>query len=128
MTAWLLEDPAGDGGFTFPINPRAGGGFTRGRRTSTVRTTTGGTITFLGRLHVADAQIEGIVLLLRDKANIDNWFRTQRQLRLTDDLGRTTWVYMTELNWTPEPKRRHHERHSYTARLVELTVPTQDWP
>jgi len=121
--AWVIEAPVEGVSYSFEINPLSGGAFSRGRHYAKTSNLRGDPIVQQGHATPRTTQAEGIARSLNQKNALYYYRDFQRQLRLTDDLGRVTWVVITGLGFKPEPRRQAPHRAIFTLSLTEVNVP-----
>lgn len=125
VTKWTFYDATGPTTYTFAVNPKDGGSPTRRKNIQYKNTSApdGKTLIFEGRDEPGVLSFSGVILQQAELEAFETWFDKRRQIRITDDLGRQYWVYITSF----EPKREraiHYPyKHSYT---IEATI--LDWP
>lgn len=121
LVRWVFYDPA-DGAYTFAINPNEGG-MPKYKKTITEVATTaaeGHALLFEG----ADAPPEvSFAGLTHDQADLDvliSWFHKHRQIRVTDDLGRRFWIFITGLDITRKRSRNYPAKATYRITAMVL--------
>jgi len=123
--AWTLTDNSSSTPttYTFAINPNS---FTPpNRKASIVQEQTvsaaGGVILFQGRDTVPRGRMSGVVTTQTDyqnlKAEFDKWY----PLDLTDDLGQTWTILITDVSWTREKRKLNPWHFTYTVDFYVLT-------
>jgi len=121
---WTISDGAATPTIiSFPINPNSGGSFTRSRNLSKDRTLTGKPYVAIGSALPRTAEITGVILDEDSYNFLVTIFENMVQVLLTDDLERETWVFITDLELTSEPRRHSQWRHKYKMKLTEVNVP-----
>lgn len=124
VVRWTFEDPTVGETYTLDINPREGGTPARSKNIAYAATAApdGKVLMFEGRENPPGFEISGTILTEEQLTAFQHWYDKRHQIRVTDDLGRQTWVYITAF----EPKRawavNHPWRHSFTMRATVL-----DW-
>lgn len=125
LVRWQFYDPTGGGStYTFDLNPKEGGSpATRRNVTSTpVTAPDGKTLVFVSSDLPKQLEWSGPILEQDHFEALEEWADKNRQIRLTDDLGREFWIVITEFVPTRKPTLHHPWRHDYRA--VAITV---DW-
>lgn len=121
---WTLTDPTDDTSYTFEINPNDGGSPAHKKNFKSQGTTApaGRTLLFEGADDPQQLQFKGTVLSQAQYEAMVLWWSKRYQITLTDDLGRSFPIYITE--FTPERKRSrsHPWRHDYTVTALILDV------
>lgn len=125
MARWTLYDATVPETYEFPINPSEGGtpGISKRIETQVAAAPDGTTILFEGRDEPGRLNLSGTIL---DQAHLDAltaWSLKRHQVRITDDLGRQYWVYITRFNPTRNRRAHHPWHHSYQMELVVVDVP-----
>lgn len=122
MVKWQLWDGAST--YVFEVNPNEGGSLTR-RKNITDKATSaidGKTILMEGRPDPAVYEFSGTVFDQNQFLALESWFSKSKQIRVTDDLGRQFWIYMTDF----QPRRRRSATrqwlHDYTIRALVLDI------
>ena len=114
---WILSDPVTSETWTMNINPNTGGSLPLQKNISTYATTADDsqTVFYEGADAPQTVQISG-TLLDEDQYNkMIYWYSKRRQIQLTDDLGRTMWVYFATWNPTRKWSFQHPWRHEWQA-------------
>lgn len=124
VVRWVFTDPTDASTYTFSINPSQGGS-PQYRKTLSYQATAapgGKVLAFEGRDQVKTYSVQGVVLEQADYEAMILWFSKRYALQVTDDLGRTFDIYITE--FLPERQRSalYQYKHRYTLNYIEL-----DW-
>lgn len=124
MAKWAFYDGYSLQDYIFEINPSEGGSpqFTKNIAQQSTAAPDGKTLLFEGRDSPQTIEFSG-TLLTEDQYNaFVTWYQKRRQIRITDDLGREFWVYIT--SFAPRRERAIHYpwKHSYTVSATIL-----DW-
>lgn len=128
--AWNFFDPATLVTYTFTVNPNEGGTPTYKKNLTSTPTAAPGGVTL--RFEGADEPLmfswSGFVLTKEQLDAYIEWFNKRRQIRLTDDLGRVHYIYITK--FTPKRERAFHSpwKFSYTCEAVALDWVTSSTP
>jgi len=121
---WRLYDPVLDIEYTLAINPLDLDGPSYDKTITYENTSApdGQTVIFEGQ--DAPQKIGGSGTIL-EQAHYDAWvlwFEKRRQIRLTDDLGRVLWIYITSFKPKRKRSREFPWRHEFTFEATIL-----DW-
>jgi hypothetical protein len=120
---WELYDPQIDEYYTFLINPLSWNlnptvknmsyqAAAHGRRR----------VAFQGRMQSKTMSFSGTILEESEYVALQAWADKRSQVRLTDDLGRISWIYITKFS----PQRQLHPNNPfYFTYSVEATI--LDW-
>lgn len=124
VVKWTLYDPTVPETYTFPYNPNEGGtpGVSKKITTEVTAAADGSAIIFEGRPDPQKISFSGSILDQQQLDDLMVWFQKERQLLLTDDLGRQYWVYLTSFSATRERWRSHPWKHKYSAEATILDV------
>lgn len=124
VVRWTLHDPVLSETWEMQVNPNDGGTPDNGKTVNYSNTAApdGKTLVYEGRDAVQTLDWTGIILTQEHYDTYIYWFAKRRQLLLTDDLGRETWIYLTKL--TPKRKRATGIpwKHDYTVNAIVLDV------
>lgn len=124
VVRWTFYDPTVPETYTFPINPNDGGtpGIAKNITTEVTAAPDGSAIIFEGRPSPQTVTFDGTILDQSHLENLITWFSKEHQVRLTDDLGRQYWVYLT--SFTPKRVRAATRpwKHTYSAEATILDV------
>lgn len=120
---WTFDDPASGDSYQFEANPSAGG--TPGKKKNiTISPTTawnGANVLFEGRREPREIAFSGVLLNQSMLDAMIDWWSKQHQVKLTDDLGRSYWVWISEFN--PQRGRSVNPlRHKFECKTTIL-----DW-
>jgi hypothetical protein len=120
VVRWKFFDPIDDETYVFPVNPNEGGTGDRTKNISQQATAApeGKTLLFEGRDSPETINLSGVVLEQAQLDAFNTWFDKRHQIRVTDDLGRQYWAYMTRFSATRNRRRSHPWHHSYTMELL----------
>lgn len=121
VTKWQFWDPIASETYVFPINPNAGGTPTRAKSLAIEKTAApdGKAILFEGREDPRKISVSGAILEEAELNAFYAWYDKRHQVRLTDDLGRQFWVYITNFSATRDRRQSHPWHHSYQ---MEMTI------
>jgi hypothetical protein len=124
VVRWQFYDPVATETYTFEINPNAGGSPTYKKSVNYQNTTApdGKTLIYEGQDEVQELEWSGVILTQTHYDKYIEWWQKRRQIRLTDDLGRQYWIYLT--SFVPNRVRASSRpwKHEFTATAVIL-----DW-
>lgn len=121
---WRFYDPVTAQDQEFFINPNKGGSPPRRKNVIYQSTSApdGKTLVFEGHDETQQLEWSGVVLEQNQYDLYVEWFGKRRQIRLTDDLGRVMWIYITAF----EPNRVYSSSHPWRHEIsVKATI--LDW-
>lgn len=123
VVRWRIYDPVEDETLEFPVNPSEGSLPSLERHFTSELTTNGRRILFEGDSDRSEVSFSGFLLYEEDYQWFLTWYSNKYQVKLTDDLGNETWIYLT--SFVPKRKRSsHYAWHiEYDAKAVVV-----DWP
>lgn len=122
MARWNFQDNVISQSYNFDVNPNRGGTPSFQKNLSYSSTPAGSSIVFEGRDKPRTFTVSGT---LREEAQLialQTWFDKEYQVKITDDLGREFWIYITNLQFERAQTRRWPFRHTFTINYVEV-----DW-
>lgn len=126
---WTLSDPVSSSVYTFSINPT--GDSPVYSKTLNFEATAAPSDAFLiyeGSDTPTTFSITGTILSQNQYSAFAWWYNLRRQTLLTDDLGRTRWVYITTFSPVRVRSATIPWKHTYTLAGYVLTeyLPTGD--
>jgi hypothetical protein len=121
---WRFYDPTVPEEYVFEVGPDSGGS-PEFAKTITEEATVapgGKTLIFEGADQPQHLEFSGTLLSQEQYEAFVTWWSKRRQIRITDDMGREFWVYITR--FTPKRERAIHSpyKHSYS-----ITCTILDW-
>ncbi len=121
---WKFYDAIGNIEITLPINPKEGGSPSYKKNIQTQATTApnGNTIIFEGQDEVKTYEWSGVILEQSHYQLLVTWFEKRRQIRITDDLNRVIWVYITEFTPKRQMSYQYPWKHEYSLRALKLDI------
>ena len=121
---WHFFDPVLATDYELHINPRDLDGPSYDKTITYQNTTAPGgkTLVFEGQDATQTIGGSGAILLQAHYEVWVLWFQKRRQIRLTDDLGRVMWIYVTAFKPTRKRSREYPWRHEFTFQATIL-----DW-
>lgn len=125
VVKWTFYDPVIPETYVFAVNPSEGGTPTY-QKTIQFQNTSGPdgkVLIFEGRDEPKTLQFTGTILEESQYVALLGWFEKRRQILVTDDLGRQTWVYIRSFEATRQRAIHYPWKHTYTVSAVVL-----DWP
>ena len=124
VVKWTFFDPTVPETYTFAVNPNEGGTPERAKTVTFQATAApdGKMLLFEGREEPRRISISGVILDQAQLNTFETWYGKRHQIRLTDDLGRQYWVYMTRFSATRNRRRSHPWHHSYNMELTIVDV------
>lgn len=125
VVKWTFFDPTVPETYVFEVNPSEGGTPSREKNIDQQATAApnGRTLLFEGRDTVSQIDISGTILSQSQYTTFETWFNKRHQIRLTDDLGRQFWVYITSFSATRNRRVSHPWHHSYNMSMLILDNP-----
>lgn len=121
VVRWQFTDTVTSDSYTFEINPKEGGSPAYQRNLQSQRTTSGALLIMEGTQQPQTLQFNGTILTQSHYEAFDSWSRNRHILQLTDDLGRSFNVLITD--WSPSRVYSAHFpwKHTYTmtAQVVD---------
>lgn len=126
VVRWTFEDLtlATPTSYEFEINPSDGGSpqYKKQIINRSTCATDGQVIVQEGRDQPNETSFSGTILTEEMYNEMVSWFNKRHQIKVTDDLGREFFIYITAF----EPRRvravQHPWKHAYTVQYIEL-----DW-
>jgi hypothetical protein len=124
VVRWTFYDPTTLVTYTVPINPNDGGSPSYQKSIARQMTTApdGKTLLFEGADQVQTLEFSGVLI---EQAHYDafvTWFNKRHQVKVTDDLQRTFWIYITGF----APKRQRAAKapwkHQYSVSALILDI------
>ncbi len=121
LVRWQFYDPA-TGTHMFAMNPDSGGTPKYAKTITEVPTTAGDgrSLLFEGSDVAAAMEFSGIVHDLAEADVFVQWFGKHRQVRVTDDLGRQFWIFLTGLEITRKRSRNFPAKATFKVTAVIL--------
>jgi hypothetical protein len=123
VTRWTFFDPIVNETYTVPINPNSGDApaFVKSLDYQASAAPDGKTLVFEGRAEPRKLEMGGVVLERAHLEALEYWTKKRNRVVITDDMGRSFTVYITDFTPTREPRRSHPWRHTYqmSALLLE---------
>ena len=125
MDRWVFTDNVAPETYTVDVNPNEGGTppIERSFTYSSTPGPGGPSIAFEGRDRPRKFSISGCILMESHLVAFQNWFTKEYQVKITDDLNREFWIYITDLEFERNQTRRYPWRHTFRMGYIEL-----DWP
>jgi hypothetical protein len=125
VVRWTFWDPVAAQTYEFELNPVEGGSPPYKKKVSYENTSApdGKVLIYEGQDETQTMQWSGVILTQEHFEQYVDWWHLRRQLRLTDDLGRQFWVYITAFEPTRVKAFSHPWKHRYTVTAMIL-----DWP
>lgn len=124
MTKWILEDLVTTDTITLEINPSSAkmGGYRKSLTEQAGCSPTGQRILFQGRNEPQTLSLSGVIFSEGQYNTLLDWSQKNYQFKLTDDLNRDWWIYITSFR----PKRRRDIGNRWLVNYdIEATV--LDW-
>lgn len=124
VVRWEFFDGSISETYTWEINPREGGSpqYEKNIIYENTSAPSGKTLIFEGQDRPAELEWSGVILSQAHYDTLLTWFEKRRQIRLTDDLGRVMWIYITAFLPTRKRAVGRPYKHEYTMRATIL-----DW-
>lgn len=124
VVRWQFFDPVLDETLTMELNPNSGGSPSFDKTITEEATTApdGQTIIFEGQDPPQKLEWSGVILTQTHYEAYATWYQKRRQIKLTDDLGREFWIYITSFAPKRVRKRTVPWFHEFTCRATILDV------
>lgn len=122
MARWNFTDNVVSQSYNFDVNPNRGGTPSFEKNLSYSSTPAGSPIVFEGRDKPRTFTVSGVLREESQLIALQTWFDKEYQIRITDDLGRQFWIYITDLQFERAQTRRWPFRHTFTINYLEV-----DW-
>ena len=123
VVKWFFNDPVSGDNYTFEINPNDGGSASMRKNLVYQNTAApgGNVLMFEGQDEAQTGEFSGVILSEAQYLKMIEWFNKRYPIQVTDDLGRTDTIYITE--FTPQRKRsvNYPYKHEYTVRYTVIT-------
>lgn len=125
VVKWKFEDPVELETYIFEISPNDGGSpaYTKNIMSQNTVAPGGKTLLFEGADAVSEMNFSGILLSEEQYDAFATWWAKRRQIKVTDDLGREYWIYITKFEPKRVRARSHPWKHTYS-----ITATILDWP
>lgn len=122
MARWELYDPATLDTYDFEVNPAEGGTPSVEKNFSDVAPAAedGAAIVFAGRPAVVRVEISGRLISQDQLDELTSWAEIPNQVRITDDLGRASWVLIENFTATRLRRVSHIWTHDWTMSYLRL--------
>lgn len=121
VVKWTFYDGVTLDEYTFDINPNDGG-TPNYNKTITYENTAGPggvTLMFEGRDEPPKLRFSGTILEQDQFDTFKTWFDKRHQIRVTDDLSRQYWIYITKFEARRRRAYSHPWKHDYE---IEATI------
>lgn len=124
VTRWTFYDPVAVETYELEINPNDGGSPSSNKRLNYSETTApdGAALIYEGRDEVQKIEWSGTILSQAHYEKYEEWFQKRRQIRLTDDLGRQYWIYITTFSPRRVRSALYPWKHEFTCSALILDV------
>jgi hypothetical protein len=121
---WTFTDPVTLDSYEFEINPSDGGSPTYKKNIAFQNTAApdGRVLAFEGRPSPQTGNFKGTILTEEHYNAMLEWFGVKNQIYMTDDLGRTQSIYITDFDPQRVRAVQHPWKHSFTVSYFVL-----DW-
>jgi hypothetical protein len=121
---WQFHDPVVDETYYWEINPNDGGYPERTKSIAYNATSApdGQTVAFEGREAPMSFSFSGVILTQTQFEVMNTWYEKKNQIQLTDDLGRSFWIYIRTFSPRRQRSASHPWKHNYTMEAIIL-----DW-
>jgi hypothetical protein len=122
VVKWKFEDPVTLESHTFAINPSEGGSPDFKKSFSTRSTTAGKALIFEGADEPQRLSFSGVLFTEEEYEAFREWWQKRRQIKITDDLGRSYFILIQAFVPNRRRARSHPWKHDYQ---VDATI--VDW-
>ena len=125
MARWRFSDPVNLDEYVFDVNPNSQSPASYKKQVTYENTAApdGLVIMMEGRDETQQLSFEGTILDQEQYEAMVDWFGRRHQIEVTDDLDRTSTIYITAFEATRERALHHPWKHKYTVRYTVI-----DWP
>lgn len=96
---WRFFD--GSTEYVLPVNPSQASMYKIEKLITAQQTISGRTIYYEGRPQITSISFSGVILEEDQLRAFESWFQLRKQIRITDDLNQSYWVYLLSF----QPKR-----------------------
>jgi hypothetical protein len=119
VVKWIFEDASVPETYTFAVNP-VQNDFSLQKSLIQQKTLApdGQTILFEGRDEPRKFSFDGTLLEADQHDKFVEWFEKRRQIKVTDDLGAETLIYITNYTTQRGWRQSHPNRRTYTVDAV----------
>ncbi len=126
VVRWSFTDPITSATYSFNMNPNAGGSPQYKKKILTQNTTApgGNVLLFEGADEPRTGTVSGTILELSHYQAIVDWWEKRYPVVMTDDLGRTQTIYITE--FLPERVRAANHPYKHTFTMNYAVISTND--
>lgn len=126
VVRWTFTDPVTAAVYTFHLNPSAGGSPQYKKNVVQQNTTApgGSVVRFEGADHPKEGTVSGTILEIAHYQALVDWWEKRYPVVMTDDLGRTQTIYITE--FLPERQRAVSHPHKHRFSLNYIVLATND--
>lgn len=121
-TPWTLYNPATSVGYDWEVNPQTFKVTKVKKSINTDPTAAGQRLYYEGRPQPVALSFSGVVLTEHQLQQLYAAADTRNQIMITDDLGRTYWFYITNLQVSRQLKRYNEWYHTFSVDAIVL-----DW-
>jgi len=124
VVRWVFSDPVTLESYEFEINPSEGGSPTYKKTINFLNTAApdGRTLAFEGRRAAQQGSFKGTILTEEHYNAMVDWFEKRNQIIMTDDLGRSQMIYITDFEPTRVRAVQHPWKHTFNVSYFVL-----DW-
>lgn len=125
LVRWTFHDPVEDVTFTVPMNPKEGGTPPNRKKILYEATTApdGRAIVYQGQQDPKPIEWSGTILSEAHLDAMNEWTDKSRQIKVTDDLNRESWIIIRDFVPKRQKSWSHPWKHDFT-----LTAIIVDWP
>jgi hypothetical protein len=126
VVRWQFFDPVASETYVFALNPNEGGSPSYDKTITQQSTSApdGKTLLFEGQDQVQTLEWSGAILEQAHHEKYVEWFQKRRQIRVTDDLGRVMWIYITSYKPTRLRTVEKPWRHNFDVSAIILNWET----
>lgn len=119
--AWTFEDVHASEVYELEINPQEHTLPAWGRILTSQPNAVGSGILFQGRDVVETMTLSGTLLTEEQYNAFRDWDAKKKQIKITDDLGRVFWAYLTGFSPNRVKSNQYPWRHTFTVQAVGLS-------
>lgn len=123
VVRWTFFDPEESETHVFDVNPSAGGSPSYDKRLVYETTTAGRALIFEGGEEPQRIEFSGVIYTQEQFEVFATWYAKKNQIQMTDDLGRSFWIFITSFKPVRGFKVSHPWRHTYTVQATIVDIP-----
>ena len=118
---WIFQALDDPDIYEFAINPLNCTMPAKANTYGTLKTASGSNIVFQGRSPAQTMSFSGTILTQEHLEAMREWSLKEKQVNITDDLGRGYWIYVTSFSPTRQRNVEYPWRHEYSCEATVLS-------